>query len=158
MEPSRRCAVVSGRAAKDQDIFDDKWLLRLPNPAGRTAVDGMFHAERLVGFETGFEHMKPHDILGGIVQHESEKIGIDDGMQAQGKLMEQRLQIAMLRDDFADVEQRFQLTPGVIKHRGRNCLRRRNRRIRHAARIAPRGRPAQPEQAGEEQTIRIHCK
>jgi hypothetical protein len=36
-------------------------------------------------------------------------------MQANGELMEQRLKIAMLCNDFADVEQRFQLTPGVIK-------------------------------------------
>src|SRR5439155_20779240 len=60
--------------------------------------------------------------------------------------MEQRLKIAMPRADFADVEQRFQLTPGVIMHRGGNRLRRRNRGVRHEMRIAPRGRVAQPDE------------
>ena len=82
----------------------------------------------------------------GIVQHERKEIGVDDGMQANGELMEQPLKIAMLCNDFADVEQRFQLTPGVIKHRGGNCLRRRNREARHEARIAPRGRVAQSDE------------
>src|SRR5258708_4072104 len=45
----------------------------------------------------------------------------------------------MLRNDFTDVEQRFQLTLGVIGNRGRSSLRRRKRGVRHRARIALRG-------------------
>src|SRR6266404_8577150 len=54
----------------------------------------------------------------------------------------------MLRNDLTDVEQRFQLTPGVIGHRGRSSVRRRNRSVRHSARIASRGEWLNPREGG----------
>jgi len=46
---------------------------------------------------------------------------------------------AVQRDDLADFQQGFELTPGMIRRRGR--LRRRDGRIRHTGRIAPRKNP-----------------
>ncbi len=61
-------------------------------------------------------------------------------MQARGQFMKQSLQIAMLRDDFAHVEERFQLTAGMIESRGWSGFRRNNGGgVRHGTRIALRG-------------------
>jgi hypothetical protein len=58
--------------------------------------------------------MEPHDIARGIVENEGEEVEIDDGVQALGKVVEQRAKIALPSDGLADFEQGFKLTPGVF--------------------------------------------
>src|SRR6266436_3752173 len=69
-------------------------------PKQRAAVDEMFPAERLAGLHARFQNVQTHHISYVIVQRERKEIGVDDGVQANGELMEQRLNIAMPRDDF----------------------------------------------------------
>jgi hypothetical protein len=46
-------------------------------PTQRTAVDGMFHAERLAGVHARFQNAQTHHIFYGIVQQERKEIGVE---------------------------------------------------------------------------------
>jgi len=61
--------------------------------------------------------MKPHHVPDGIVENESKKVELDNGMKAPGKVVEKRGKIALLGDCFADFEQGFELTPGMLEGR-----------------------------------------
>ncbi len=114
-------------------IGDEIGLLRLPDPAGRMALHGMFDF-RGFGFCSGdarFEDVKAHDVLDGVVKNESEEIEVDDRMEARGEIVEKGGKIALLGDGFADFEQGFELTPGMLKRRGEGDFGRRNDGFRH---------------------------
>ena len=99
------------------NIGDDERLLRLPDPAGRMAFDGRFHAGHFFRGDARFENVKAHHVADGIVQDEREEVEFNDGMQAAGKVVEKRGEIALLGDCFADFEQGFELTPGMLEGR-----------------------------------------
>src|SRR5438132_9262780 len=100
------------------DIGDDQRLLRLPDPAGRMAFDRRFHAGDFFRGDARFENMKTHHVADRIVEDESQEVEFNDGVQAAGKVVEKRGEIALLGDGFADFEQRFELTPGMLEGRG----------------------------------------
>ena len=47
------------------------------------------------------QNVQPHHISHGIVQDQRQKIEIDDTVEALGKIVKQRRQIALLRDGLA---------------------------------------------------------
>ena len=100
------------------DIVDDQRLLRLPDPAGRMAFDGRFHASDFFRGDATFENMKTHDVADGIVQDEGQEVEFNNRMEAARKIVEKRGEIALLGDGFADFEQGFELTPGMLEGRG----------------------------------------
>jgi len=53
-------------------------------------------------------------------------------MKAAGKVVEKRGKIALLRNGLADLEQGFELTPGVFERGGKSHFRRRNDGVRHS--------------------------
>ena len=65
-----------------------------------------------------FKNVKAHDVLGGVMQHQAEKVKINDRVQADGQVVEQCGKIALLRDGLAHLEQGFELVPGVLQRRG----------------------------------------
>jgi hypothetical protein len=65
------------------------------------------------------------------MKNESEEIEVNHGVEAAGKVVEKRREIALLGDDLADFEQGFELTPGVFKRRSEYDFRRRDDGFRH---------------------------
>jgi hypothetical protein len=51
------------------------------------------------------------------MEHKGEKIEVHNAMEALGKVVEERREIAVLSDGFAHFEQGFELTPGVFERR-----------------------------------------
>ena len=82
------------------------------------AFDGRFHAGDFFRGDARFENVKAHHVADGIVEDESEEVEFDDGVQAAGEVVEKRGKIALLGDGFADFEQGFELTPGMLEGRG----------------------------------------
>jgi hypothetical protein len=68
--------------------------------------------------DMGFKNVEPHDVPDGIVEDKTEEVEFDNGVQAAGKVVEERGQIALLGDGLADFKQGFELAPGVFE-RGR---------------------------------------
>jgi hypothetical protein len=112
-------------------IADDKGLLGLPDPAGGVAFDGRFGAGDFFTGDSSFENVEAHDIFGGVVKDEREEVEVDNGMEAAGKVVEKRGEIALLGDSLADFEQGFELTPGVFERGGKRHFRRGDDGIRH---------------------------
>ncbi len=114
-------------------VCDDVGLLRLPDPAGRMALHGVFDFRgfRFRGGDARLEDMQAHDVLEGVVKDEGEEIEVDDGMEAAGEVVEKRWKIALLCDGLADFEQGFELTPGVLERGGKRHFRRGDDGIRH---------------------------
>jgi hypothetical protein len=127
------------------DIDDDERLLRLPNPAGRIALDRRFRASHLFRGDMGFENVKAHDVADGIVEDKAKEVEFDNRMEPAGEVVEKRREIALLGDGLADFEQGFELTPGVFERGGKRHFRRRDHGIRHRGRIASGLAEAQPE-------------
>jgi hypothetical protein len=65
------------------------------------------------------------------VKNEGEEVEVDDGMEAAGKVVEQRGEIALLGDGLAYFEQGFELMPGVLKGGRERHFRRGDDGIRH---------------------------
>ena len=65
-----------------------------------------------------FEDVQTHGVVGGIVQHEGEKIELQNGVEAFRELVEEGLEVALLRDGFADFEKRFELPPRIFEAMG----------------------------------------
>ena len=120
-----------GKARLFLSVGDDEGLLRLPDPAGRIALDRRLAADGLVTGDPRFQDVQAHDVLGGVVKDEGKEIEIDDRMEAAGEVVEQRGEIALLGDSFADFEQGFELTPGMFKRGGERHFRRGDDGIRH---------------------------
>jgi len=78
-----------------------------------------------------FEDVKAHDVLCGVMQHQAEKIKFNDRVQADGKVVEERGEIALLRNSLAHFEQGFELTPGVLQRGSLRHFRRRDDTLRH---------------------------
>src|SRR5216684_7856265 len=112
-------------------VADHKGLLRLPDPAGRVALDGRLTTGGLFGREAGGENVKTHDVAHGVVKDEGQEIEVDDGVQARGKIVKQRWKIALLGDGFADLKQGLELTPGMFKRGGERHFRRGDDGFRH---------------------------
>jgi len=49
------------------------------------------------------------------VQHEGEKIELQNAMETLGKLVKEASEVAMLCNSFADFEKGFELPPGVLE-------------------------------------------
>lgn len=112
-------------------VADDKRLLRLPDPAGRMAIDRSFAARLGGGRQTSFQDVEAHDVANGVVKDEGEKVKIDDAMKTFSKVVKKSVEVAMLGDGFRDFEQSFELTPGLFKRRSGSRFGRGDSRIRH---------------------------
>src|SRR5260370_4550165 len=112
-------------------IADHKGLLRLPDRAGRVALDGRLAACGLVAGDGRFQNVETHDVARSVVKNEGEKVEVDNGMEAAGKVVEQRGEIALLGDGLADFEQGFELMPGVLEGGRERHFRRGEDGIRH---------------------------
>jgi len=66
------------------------------------------------------------------VKDEREEVEVDDGVEAAGKVVEKRGEIALLGDSLADFEQGFELTPGMLERRSKGDFGRGNDRLRHS--------------------------
>ncbi len=53
----------------------------------------------------------------GVMQHEREKIEINDAMETLGQIVKKSGKVAMLRDRFRHFEQGFELTPRMFERR-----------------------------------------
>ena len=95
-------------------VTDDESFLRLPDEAGRVAVDGRLGTDRLVVGDARFENVEAHHVARGIVERQREEIEIDDGVETLGKIVEEFGEVALLRDGFADFEKGFELAAGVL--------------------------------------------
>jgi hypothetical protein len=56
-----------------------------------------------------FQNVQSHRVVGGIVEDQSQKIELQNGVEALGELVEERFEIALLGYRFADFEERFEL-------------------------------------------------
>ncbi len=112
-------------------VADHKGLLRLPDPTGGVAFDGRLAAGGLFAGNARFKNVEAHDVARNVVKNEGEEIEVDNGVEAPGKVVEQRGQIALLGDGLADLEQGFELSPGVFERGGERHFRRRDDGIRH---------------------------
>jgi len=65
-----------------------------------------------------FENVKAHGVGGGVVQDESEKIKLQNVVEALGEFVEKAVEVALLRDGFADLEKRFELPAGALQSGG----------------------------------------
>jgi len=126
-------------------VADDEGLLRLPDPAGGVAFDGRFGAGDFFAGDTSFENVEAHDVFCGVVKDEREEVEVDDGVEAAGKVVEKRGEIALLGDSLADFEQGFELTPGMFKRGGERHFRRGDDGFRHRNRITSGLAGAQPQ-------------
>ena len=82
-----------GKARFFLDVADDEGLLRLPDPSGRIVFNGSFRAGGLFTGDARFENVEAHHIADGIMKDEGKKIEVDHGVQALGKVVEQRGQM-----------------------------------------------------------------
>jgi hypothetical protein len=87
----------------------------LPDPASGIALDGGFAAGRLFAWKVSFEDMKTHDVANRVVKDKAEEIEINNGVKPRGKVVEERREVALLRDGLADFQQGFELTTGVVQ-------------------------------------------
>ncbi len=95
-------------------VVDDESFLRLPDLAGWVAIDRSFGADVFVVGDARFENVEAHDVAHGIVEREREEIEIDNGVEALGEIVEEFVEVALLRDGFADFEKGFELAAGVL--------------------------------------------
>jgi hypothetical protein len=65
------------------------------------------------------------------MKDERKEIEVDDGMEAAGKVVEKRGEIALLGDGLTDFEQGFKLAPGVFERGGKRHFRRGDDGFRH---------------------------
>jgi len=75
--------------------------------------------------------VETHDVARGVVENESEKVEVHDGVETLGEVVEKRGEVALLGDGLANLEQGFKLTPGVFERGGKRHFRRRNDVFRH---------------------------
>ena len=120
-----------GKACFLVQIVDQVRLLVLPHPPRRSVLEGHFTAGALLDGDAAFENVQAHDVLRGVVKNQGEEVEINDGMKTRGKIMEQRGEIALLRDGLAHFEQGFKLAPGVLPRGGLRHFRRRDCAFRH---------------------------
>src|SRR5215472_4706097 len=120
-----------GKARFLVQIVDQVRLLVLPHPPRRSVLEGHFTAGALLDRDAAFENVQAHDVLRGVVKNQGEEVEINDRMKTRGKIMEQRREIALLRDGLAHFEQGFQLAPGVLPRGGLRHFRRRDYAFRH---------------------------
>jgi hypothetical protein len=78
-----------------------------------------------------FQNMQPHHISHGIMQNQGEKIEVHHRVEPQRQVMKQRAKISLLRNYFANFQQRFQLAARVFRRRGKRRFRGGNDRVRH---------------------------
>ena len=112
-------------------IADEEGLLRLPNPAGRIALDRRFAAGGLFAWKMSFEDMKAHDVANRVVEDQAKEIEINNRVKPRGKIVEERGEVALLRDGLANLQQGFELTTGVVQRGSERHFRRRNDGVRH---------------------------
>jgi hypothetical protein len=62
--------------------------------------------------------VQAHRVGGGVVEHEGQKIELQNGVETLGEFVKEGLEIALLGDGFADLEKRFELPVGVLEARG----------------------------------------
>ena len=112
-------------------VTNHKSFLRLPDPAGRMAIHSGFRTQSFFVRDARLQDMQTHDVARRVVQGKGEKIEIDDRVQAFREIVEQRREIALLRDGLADFQQGFELLARVFRRRRRRRFRRSNDRVRH---------------------------
>src|SRR5713101_1759920 len=112
-------------------VADHEGLLRLPDPTGGVVLDGRLGAGRLSTRDARFKNVETHDVARGVVENESEKVEVHDGVETLGEVVEKRGEVALLGDGLANLEQGFKLTPGVFERRSGRHFRRRKDVFRH---------------------------
>jgi hypothetical protein len=65
------------------------------------------------------------------VQHQDQKIELQNGVEMLAEIVEQGLQVALLRNRFADNQKRFKLAAGVLQPRRRGNPNRSFLRVLH---------------------------
>jgi CDI toxin RNase A-like protein len=112
-------------------IEGDERALIFPHPAGGRLADGIFRGLLDRMDFAHFEDVQAHGVARGVVQHENEKVEGQNGVETLSQFVKQGFQVALLGDGLADVEQRFELAPGMPD--GRESLRalRRIYRVSH---------------------------
>ena len=113
-------------------VADHKGLLRLPDPTGGVALDGRLTAGGLFAGDARFKNVQAHDVAGSVVKNQGEEIEVDNGVQAAGQVVEQCREITLLGNGLADLEQGFELTPGMFQRGGERHFRRGDDGIRHS--------------------------
>ncbi len=97
-------------------VADHKSLLRLPDPTGGVALDGRLTAGGLFAGDARCQNVEAHDVAGSVVKNQGEEIEVDNGVQGNG---------------LADLEQGFELAPGMFQRGGERHFRRGDDGIRH---------------------------
>ena len=72
------------------------------------------------GFPT-CQNVQAHSVANRIVENEREKIEGENGVKALRQLLKEGGQVALLRDGLADLQESFELPPGMLD--GRRSLR-----------------------------------
>ncbi len=78
-------------------------------------LDGRFATDDFVGRHASFQNVQAHHIAYGVMQNQSEEVELHDPVQALGKFVEKRWQVALLGDGFADLQQSLQLAPRMVR-------------------------------------------
>jgi len=112
-------------------VEGEKGLLVLPDPTCWGIVQGKFVGWGRFHVPASLEDAEAHGVIRGVVKNQAEKIELQDGMEAFGKFVKERLRIVLLRDGFADFQQGLELPAGRIERRGGTRFGRRILRFRH---------------------------
>ena len=75
--------------------------------------------------------MEAHGVLGRIVENETEKIELQDGMEAFSEFVKKSLELVLLRNGLTDFQQRLELPAGRIEGRRKMHFPGRVLRFRH---------------------------
>jgi hypothetical protein len=79
----------------------------------------------------GLEDVQAHGIVGGVVEDENKKIELHQRVQAFGEFVEKGLEIALLGDGFADLQECVELALGMVERGRKLGFLRKMDRIRH---------------------------
>jgi hypothetical protein len=112
-------------------VLGEEEFLIFENPAGGRVGDRhLFGAFRREGIFR-FQNVQAHGAARRIVKNQAEKIELQHRVETIGKFVEEKLQVALLGDRFADFEQGFKLAHGLRQGRSRGGRGRRVGKLRH---------------------------
>ena len=109
----------------------DERLLMLPDPACGSGIDGQLSRTFQISDIARFENVKAHGVAERVVKDQSKEIEGKDRMQTLREFVKEGLEIPLLSNGLADIEQGLELASGMLDGRRSLGLARRIGGIRH---------------------------
>src|SRR5579883_1573643 len=112
-------------------VLNNEWLLVFEDPSGWGVCGRQFLRAFVLDGLLRDQNVQAHHAAGRVVKNHAEKIELENGVEAIGELVKQRLQIALLGDHLAEIEEGLKLPSGLCAGRRRSDFRGRYWRLRH---------------------------